>query len=452
MRSYLLLLAALCLNGVAAKAKCKHINSGKPAASSSSSSSVISAPSVTSTLSVTSVSSVISTSSTLSPTSTKSTSAKTTSVKSTSSVSSAPPLPTQDKAKASTYQKHAEAALDRLQQWYNRDTGLWKSYDPSWWQSANALTTLIDMAEAGSPKAKKLADTVVPNTFRAAGAFNVREGHRLRRKADTVNPFSNSFYDDMGWWAMAWIRAYDVTKNKAYLATAEALFADMTTGYGTNCSAEGMWWDKKHSHIDPISDTLFIEVAAWLANRSEKKSFYTKWAVRAWDGFRKGPMYVSGEQHYVTAGVSIQTCRLPKKAHGYTYSNGALVSGLTALAAATGKREYLREAHAVAHTIMKIMAKNGVLREPNINQAKPGQSAPQWKGVFMRGLAHLHAAEPKPEYRQFAQQCADSIWDKNRQGAAELGPDWLGPFHGPANASPQSSAMDGIVAAWKMTK
>ncbi|KAK8863111.1 Six-hairpin glycosidase [Apiospora arundinis] len=423
MRSNSLLLAALCLYGVAAKAKCKHTNPGKPSASSSSSFiSSIGIIHVIGNIEEININEINIGENNI------------------------------DKAKASTYQKHAEAALDRLQQWYNRDTGLWKSYDPSWWQSANALTTLIDMAEAGSPKAKKLADTVVPNTFRAAGAFNVREGHRLRRRADTVNPFSNSFYDDMGWWAMAWIRAYDVTKNKAYLATAEALFADMTTGYGTNCSAEGMWWDKKHSHIDPISDTLFIEVAAWLANRSEHKSFYTNWAVRAWDGFRQGPMYVSGEQHYVTAGVSIQTCRLPKKAHGYTYSNGALVSGLTALAAATGRREYLREAHAVAHTIMKIMAKNGVLREPNINQAKPGQSAPQWKGVFMRGLAHLHAAEPKPGYRQFAQQCADSIWDKNRQGAAELGPDWLGPFHSPANASPQSSAMDGIVAAWKMTK
>ena len=355
------------------------------------------------------------------------------------------------------YQHHAEAALDRLQQWYNHETGLWKSYGPSWWQSANALTTLIDMAHAGSPKAKKLANTVVPNTFRAAGAFNVREGHRLRRSlghAESPNPFSNSFYDDEGWWAMAWIKAYDLTGNKAYLATAEALFADMTTGWGTNCSTEAMWWDKQHSHMDPISDTLFLEVAAWLANRptaAEKKSHYVQWATRIWDGFRRGPMYVS-EEHYVTAGVNIKTCQLPKKAHGYTYSNGALVSGLVALSATTGKPEYLQEAHKVAHTIMKIMAKNGVLREPNINQAKPGQSAPQWKGVFMRGLARLHAADPKPEYRQFAQQCANSIWAKNRQSAAELGPDWLGPFHSPANASPQSSAMDGIVAAWEMTK
>ncbi|KAK8092285.1 glycosyl hydrolase [Apiospora kogelbergensis] len=440
MRSNILLVAALCLNGVSAA--CPKKNPNKPTVPS-----VILASSVTSTTSTSSVISKSLTASKPSPTA----------VKSNSTVSSVAPLATQDKVKAGTYQQHAEAALDRLQQWYNHDTGLWKSYDPSWWQSANALTTLIDMAEAGSPKARRLAETVVPNTFHAAGAFNVREGHRLRRslgRAEKQNPYSNDFYDDMGWWAMAWIRAYDVTRNKAYLATAEALFADMTTGFGTNCSAEGMWWDKKHSHIDPISDTLFIEVAAWLANRptaAEKKDHYVGWAVRAWDGFRRGPMYVA-DQHYVTAGVSIKTCQLPKKAHGYTYSNGALVSGLTALSAATGRPEYRQEAHRVARAIMRIMAKRGVLREPDINQAKPGESAPQWKGVFMRGLAHLHAAEPRAEYRQFAQQCADSIWAKNRKGAADLGPDWLGPFHGAANASPQSSAMDGLVAAWTMTK
>ncbi|KAK8085929.1 glycosyl hydrolase [Apiospora phragmitis] len=80
-----------------------------------------------------------------------------------------------------------------------------------------------------------------------------------------------------------------------------------------------------------------ILVAVWLANRvpADKKAHYANWAVRAWDGFRRSPMYVSDE-HYVTAGISVQTCQLGKKPHGYTYSNGALVSGLVALSIATG--------------------------------------------------------------------------------------------------------------------
>ncbi|KAK7978699.1 glycosyl hydrolase [Apiospora saccharicola] len=390
---------------------------------------------------------------------------------------STPPIPrAESRPKANTYQNHAEAALDRLQQWYNHDTGLWKSYDPSWWQSANALTTLLDMVQAGSPKAGVIASVVIPNTFQAAGAFNARSKHGLKRAAatkdDHQNPFSNGFYDDMGWWAVAWMRAYDVTGNRTYLDTAEALFADMTTGWGTSCWPEGMWWDKQHTHIDPIADTLFLETATHLANRvqADQKKPYVDWAVRAWDGLRKGPMYVSSaDEHYVTAadGVDPKTCQLKKDPHGYTYSNGALVSGLVALSNATGDRDYLQEAHNIAHTVMKIMvSKDGILIEPGIDQAHPGESAPQFKGVFMRALARLHAADPRAEYHEFAQRCADSIWDKNRQGeekgsggygstgavGVELGPDWNGPFYGPANASPQSSAMDGLVAAWAMTR
>lgn len=372
--------------------------------------------------------------------------------------------------------------MARLQQWYNHDTGLWKSYDPSWWQSANALTTLLNMVQTGSPKAKQIADTVIPNTFQAAGTFNVRSNHGLKRKLAAAqdnhnnkekekekekdndqNPFSNGFYDDMGWWAVAWMRAYDVTGNQTYLATAEALFADMTTGWGTSCWAEGMWWDKQRTHIDPIADTLFLETAARLANRvtpADQKQRHVDWAVRAWDGLRHSVMYVPDE-HYVTAAddMDLATCKLLKNPHGYTYSNGALVSGLVALSNATVNQDYLQEAHRVAHTVLKIMVKDGVLLEPGIDQAHPGGSAPQFKGVFMRALNRLHAADPRAEYHEFAQRCADSIWDKNRQGqegayggGVELGPDWNGPFYGPANASPHSSAMDGLMAAWAMTK
>lgn len=352
---------------------------------------------------------------------------------------------------ASKYQNYSEIALDRLQEWYRNDTGLWTSYDPSWWQSANALTTVIDMAAAGSSKAKTIADWVVPNTFTTAAAVNIENNHALRRQEE--NGYVNNYYDDEGWWAVAWMEAYDLYKTQDYLDTAELLFEDMAGGWGTNCSNGGIWWDKAKTGISSISDTLFIQTAAWLANRvgDDKKQHYVDWAVKAWTWFNSSIEY-EPENHFIRGGIDVVTCQLPKDDNAFTYSHGVLVSGLTALWQATGETVYLDEAHGVASRVLTNMTKDGVLEEPRIDQAHPGQAAPQFKGVFMRGMAYLNSVSPRDAYATLARKSADSIWNNDRNNTADLGPYWQGPFYGDANASPHSSAMDALVAAWRATK
>ncbi|KAL1612017.1 hypothetical protein SLS60_000240 [Paraconiothyrium brasiliense] len=352
---------------------------------------------------------------------------------------------------ASAYRANSEAALDRLQQWYNPETGLWKSYGPSWWQSANAMFTLLEMMEIGSERAREVGKTVVPGTFDAAAAWNIKNDHNLRRREER-NGFLNDYYDDMGWWAMAWIKAYDITRDRKYLDTAEVLFEDMTFGWGTNCSDGGLWWDKGHRDIADIANTLFIQVAGWLSNRVEgKKEFYSDWAAKSWKWFKQSGMYKT-DDHIGNGSISKSTCEPGKNPHSFTYTNGALVSGLVAMARATGDTSYMDEAHLIAAQVIRTMSKDGVLREQNIDNAHPGEAAPQFKGVFMRALSSLQTQSPRPEYKAFMQASADSIWNKARDGDADLGPDWNGPFHGPANASPQSSALDCLVAAWKHSR
>jgi predicted alpha-1,6-mannanase (GH76 family) len=86
----------------------------------------------------------------------------------------------------------AAQGIQQLQSWYDQKTGLYRT--TGWWNSANAITTLADYAQATG---SRQFDPVFQNTFIAA--------------QKTSAGFLNRFYDDEGWWALAWIDVYDIT-------------------------------------------------------------------------------------------------------------------------------------------------------------------------------------------------------------------------------------------------
>lgn len=61
-----------------------------------------------------------------------------------------------------------------------------------------------------------------------------------RQNGDT---FSNNYYDDMEWMALACLRAYDLTKDEKYKATAETLWEDIKTGWSDYLGG-GISWKK----------------------------------------------------------------------------------------------------------------------------------------------------------------------------------------------------------------
>ena len=128
-------------------------------------------------------------------------------------------------------QQRARLAIQTLQSWYDKTTGLYST--TGWWNSANAITTLADYSEA--VHTQKFTP-VFRNTFKVA---------------QKISPgFINQYYDDEGWWALAWIDAYDLTRHPPYLDMAESIFADMAGGWSNDCSG-GIWWSKKRSYKTP---------------------------------------------------------------------------------------------------------------------------------------------------------------------------------------------------------
>lgn len=331
------------------------------------------------------------------------------------------------------YLQRARIGIGTLQRWYAPRTGLYET--TGWWNSANAITVLTNyMRTSGSTEYLP----VLLKTLVAA--------QRTGRKG-----FLNDYYDDEGWWALAWIDAYDLTKDPRYLAMARSIFADMTGGWDTETCGGGIWWSKQRTYKNAIANELFLSVAAHLANRTSdpaRKAEYGSWAQKEWRWFQASGMI--NDQHLVNDGLTSTkpgACVNNGKTT-WTYNQGVILGGLAELHranAATALPQAAREIAAAA--LVHLTDANGILHdtcEPDC-----GADGVQFKGIFVRNLMELNESFPDPKYKAFVDANADSIWKHDRSARDEFGLVWSGPFD-TANAATQSSALDALVAAAEM--
>lgn len=322
----------------------------------------------------------------------------------------------------------------------NSDTGLWGK---AWWNSANALTTLVDLAKLDKSRADA-AKAMLATSHSKAPKHKVAGG--------PVGTFLNAYYDDEGWWALAWINAYDFTGNKDYLNTAKNIFEDMKKNPGTPCGGK-RWAKTGNVRVAMIANSLYLDVAASLANRvSDRKSYYAEQATNEWNWIVKRNIINNSGNNTIMDGLNPETC----KPGGYvwTYNVGSMVSALVELYKLTGNRDHLSKAVTLSRGIINHSSdRNGILTEYG-HPRKPTMYAggkvegdfAQFKGVFARALATLQKFSPQDEFRRFLQKNADSIWSKSRNSKGLLGANWQGPVTAPGVQS-QSSALDCLVAA-----
>lgn len=130
-------------------------------------------------------------------------------------------------------QTRARTSLQTLQGWYNASSGIWDTC--GWWDGASCMNTVANLA-ALDPSVMDIATYVFTNTFNVGPVSNPHPGPETKtvftrdtQPLTTVNASNwlNQAYDDDGWWALAWIAAYDVTKEPKYLELAEGIFASL---------------------------------------------------------------------------------------------------------------------------------------------------------------------------------------------------------------------------------
>ncbi len=306
---------------------------------------------------------------------------------------------------------------------YNKNSGLFDS--TGWWNAANGITALADASKVLGRAG--VHATTFDNTFqRAQGKFP---------------DFLNDFYDDEGWWALAWLAVYDLDHKPIRLHMAESIFENMTGGWDGVCGG-GIWWKKDRHYKNAIANELFLSVAARLAQRStgQQKERYRKWAMDEWRWFAASGM-INGQQ-LVNDGLD-SSCRNNGKTE-WSYNQGVVLTGLLDLADLEQDPELRAQASRMAQASAKALTgSDGVLHE--VCEPGCGADGVQFKGIYVRNLADLDRRLPNGDLRGFLHRNANELWTRGRSVEGGFSTVWSGP-PATANAGADIAALDLFVA------
>lgn len=319
-----------------------------------------------------------------------------------------------------------QPAVDALVRQYDQRTGIWPT--TGWWNSANALTALTNyMISSGDQRYL----WVVENTY--SKKINAAQGN-----------FINDFSDDTGWWALAWISAYDLTGDSRYLQTARRAIDFMWSHQDDYCGG-GLWWTVRHTYKNAVTNELFIKAAAQLSQRLDQGGeVYLERAVSVWNWFDSSGMI--NDELLIDDGLNTGTCT-PNTGQVWTYNQGVILGGLIALAKGTGDNSYLDRARELADASIEseVLNVEGVLTEP-CEKDGCDVNGPSFKGIYVRNLGELNRTLKDHPYSDYLAKQANTSYEKNRTSTNEYGLHWAGPLQG-ISGSTQQSAVDLLVAA-----
>nr|WP_233533850.1 glycoside hydrolase family 76 protein [Kitasatospora sp. SolWspMP-SS2h] len=332
------------------------------------------------------------------------------------------------------------AAADALMYSYDPTTGYWPS---SWWNSAVALTTVVDyLRQSGDSRYTWIVD----RTFRTnRGAFSAGA-----RSSDPIEgDFISRSTDDTEWWALAWIDAYDLTRDSRYLDEAATIGNYVNGLWDTGSCGGGVWWDRERTYKNAVTTTLYVRLAAALHNRLPGDTLWLGRATTGWNWFLgSGLVNAAG---LVNDGLTTGCANNGQTV--WSYNQGLAIGAAVEVWRATGSAGTLATARRLADAALSspALVSGGILTEScDAPAVDCDDNAKQFKGVFLRHLQDLDSVTGHA-YRAFAAAQADRIWSADRDSLNRLGQRWSG---GGTTAHPnasdwrtQASALSALLAA-----
>jgi hypothetical protein len=336
---------------------------------------------------------------------------------------------------------NAAAAADVLMWSYQPDTAWWLS---SWWNSAVAVTTMMDWMERSGRTDYKW---IVDRTFtvnKVPMAAGVKSGDQID------GDFISRAIDDTAWWGIAWVEAYDLTGDTRYLNEAITIANYVQGFWDTSTCGGGVWWDRERTYKNSVTIGLYIRLAASLHNRISGDTTWLSRATTGWNWFTGSGLINSAG--LVNDGLTSGCANNGQTV--WTYNQGLAIGAGVELYKATGNTAVLAKAEQLANAAMTsgTLTTNGILTEScDSTTTTCDDNQKQFKGVFMRYLMDLADVTGIASYRTYATTQATSIWSADRDSLNRLGERWSGAtntsYPNAVDWRTQASALSALLAA-----
>ncbi|MFI9764603.1 glycoside hydrolase family 76 protein [Streptomyces sp. NPDC051963] len=331
----------------------------------------------------------------------------------------------------------ARAAADALMTSYDPYNGWWPS---SWWNSAATLTSVIDFARTTGTHDY---DWIVARTFdQNKGVFPAGV-----RSSDAIEGhFISRSIDDSGWWAIAWLDAYDYTGDARYLNEAVTIASYVQQYWDPGSCGGGVWWDRERTYKNAVTNGQYLWLTAALHQRVPGDTVWLQRAKTAAAWYKASGMINSSG--LVNDGLTSACANNGSTV--WSYNQGLAIGGFTELWKATGDASLLTTARTLADAAVSspALTRDGVLTEScDLGSASCDDNQKQFKGIFMRHFADLTKVTGSSTYRTYVQKQADTLWARDRTSLNLLGQRWAGTAPNQTDWRTQAGALGALTAA-----
>jgi predicted alpha-1,6-mannanase (GH76 family) len=218
----------------------------------------------------------------------------------------------------------------------------------------------------------------------------------------------DKFYDDNEWIGLHLIQHYQRTGDRSALARAKEIFALVVHGWDTDPThpcAGGVYWTQAPWSQDrnTVSNGPGAELGAHLYLLTRDKSYLT-WAQRMYDWAQNCFLAPNGLywDHIDLAGNIEKT--------QWSYNQGVMLGAGVLLFKATGNRQYLDDAKAVANASLAFYGTDDRL----------WQQPTRFNSIWFKNLLILDSVSPDARYKATMQAYADRAWNEARDPATGL--------------------------------